>query len=227
MKSVITLEDIHKHYRMGDNLIRALNGVSLTIHEGDMVSIVGPSGSGKSTLMNMIGCLDRPSSGQVLIEGRDTSFMSDRELSTIRNQSIGFVFQQFNLLPRLSILENVAMPLIYAGVNARKRIQRAKIELEKVGLADRMKHRPTELSGGQKQRAAIARALVTDPSFVLADEPTGALDTATGDMILELFADIHREGRTILLVTHDPEVSARCSRVIRIRDGKKEETHAA
>ena len=226
MQSVITLDDIHKHYRMGDTLIRALNGVSLTIYEGDMASIVGPSGSGKSTLMNVIGCLDRPSSGQVLIEGRDTSFMADRELSTIRNKSIGFVFQQFNLLPRLSILENVAMPLVYAGVKTRKRIQRATLELERVGLADRMKHRPTELSGGQKQRTAIARALVTDPRFVLADEPTGALDTATGDMILDLFGDIHREGRTILIVTHDPEVSARCSRVIRIRDGRKEEGDA-
>lgn len=224
MKSVITLEDIHKHYKMGENTVKALNGVSLTIEAGEFVSIVGPSGSGKSTLMNIIGCLDRPTGGQVLLDGRDISFMKDEKLSRIRNRNIGFVFQQFNLLPRLSILENVAMPLLYAGVKGKERIRRAAEELDKVGLGDRLKHRPTELSGGQKQRAAIARALVTNPKLILADEPTGALDTATGEMIMDLFRTINGEGRTVLVVTHDPEVSAQCPRVIRLRDGLKEET---
>jgi len=224
MKTVITLENIHKHYSMGNNLVKALNGVSLSIEEGELVAIIGSSGSGKSTLMHIIGCLDRPTSGQVLLEGKDISFMNDEQLSKIRNRNIGFVFQQFNLLPRLSILDNVAIPLFYAGVKAPERFKRARAELEKVGLGDRVKHRPTELSGGQKQRASIARALVTNPGLILADEPTGALDTATGEIIMDLFRKINKDGRTILIVTHDPEVSTQCSRVIRLRDGMREET---
>ena len=223
VKPIITMENIHKHYQMGDNIVKALNGISLTIQEGEMVSIIGPSGSGKSTLMNIIGCLDRPTSGKMLLDEQDISSLKDDRLSWIRNRNIGFVFQQFNLLPRLSILENVAMPLLYAGIRGKERHKRAAETLAKVNLGDRLRHRPTELSGGQKQRAAIARALVTDPKIVLADEPTGALDTATGEVILELFRDLNREGRTILIITHDLEVSAKCPRVIHIRDGLKEE----
>ena len=224
LKTVITLENVHKHYSMGDNLVKALNGVSLSIEESELAAIIGSSGSGKSTLMHIIGCLDRPTSGQVLLEGRDISFMNDEQLSGIRNRNIGFVFQQFNLLPRLSILDNVAIPLFYAGVKALERFERAMAELEKVGLGDRVKHRPTELSGGQKQRASIARALVSNPGIILADEPTGALDTKTGEMIMDLFKKINIDGRTVIIVTHDPEVSAQCNRVIRLRDGMREET---
>ena len=208
---------------MGDNIVKALNGVSLTIGGGEMVAITGPSGSGKSTLMNIIGCLDRPTSGKVILEDQDISFLKDDRLSWIRNQNIGFVFQQFNLLPRLSILENVAIPLLYAGIRGKARQNRAAEALARVDLGDRLRHRPTELSGGQKQRAAIARALVTDPKIILADEPTGALDTATGDIILEIFTALNREGRTVLVVTHDPEVSSKCPRIIHLRDGLKEE----
>lgn len=208
---------------MGDNIVKALNGVSLTIGGGEMVAITGPSGSGKSTLMNIIGCLDRPTSGKVILEDQDISFLKDDRLSWIRNQNIGFVFQQFNLLPRLSILENVAVPLLYAGIRGKARQNRAAEALARVDLGDRLRHRPTELSGGQKQRAAIARALVTDPKIILADEPTGALDTATGDNILEIFTALNREGRTVLVVTHDPEVSSKCPRIIHLRDGLKED----
>lgn len=222
MKAVITLQNIHKHYVVGDTLVKALDGVSFSIDEGELVSITGPSGSGKSTLMHIIGCLDRPTSGHVFLGSRNISCLNDDQLSKIRNQSIGFVFQQFNLLPKLSILENVSVPLLYAGIKSSERIRRAKIELEKVGLGDRMRHRPTELSGGQKQRAAIARALVASPSIVLADEPTGALDTRTGERILDLFRKISDEGRTVIIVTHEPEVSSMCRRTIWLKDGRQE-----
>lgn len=220
---VIELEDVHREYRMGDNVVKALDGLTLRINKGELTSIIGPSGSGKSTLMNIIGCLDRPTSGRVMLSGEDISVLSDQRLSGIRNRSIGFVFQQFNLLPRLSILENVATPLLYSRVKTSERNKTAAEALIKVGLGDRMKHRPTELSGGQKQRAAIARAIVTNPSLILADEPTGALDTATGEIIMELFRELNKEGRTIIIVTHDLEVSEECRRIIKVRDGKLEQ----
>ena len=220
---VIELTDLHREYRMGDNIVKALDGLSLRVDEGEFTSIIGPSGSGKSTLMNIIGCLDRPTSGSVRLDGDDISVLSDKRLSRIRNSKIGFVFQQFNLLSKLTILENVATPLLYSGVKSNERMQRAAAALEKVGLGERLKHRPTELSGGQKQRAAIARAIVTNPSLILADEPTGALDTATGEMILDLFKLLNSEGRTIVIVTHDLEISEQCRRTIRVRDGKIEE----
>ncbi|MBI9107423.1 MAG: ABC transporter ATP-binding protein [Spirochaetales bacterium] len=219
---VIELENIHRDYRMGDNIVKALDGLSLTIGGGELTSIVGPSGSGKSTLMNIIGCLDRPTDGRVRLNGEDISILSDKRLSTIRNRNIGFIFQQFNLMPRLSILENVATPLLYSRVKTSERNRLATAALQKVGLGDRLKHRPTELSGGQKQRAAIARAIVTNPSLLLADEPTGALDTTTGELIMDLFRQLNSEGRTIIIVTHDPEVSQQCRRVVRVRDGKLE-----
>jgi len=220
---VIELDDISREYRMGDNIVKALDGLSLQVEKGELTSIIGPSGSGKSTLMNIIGCLDRPTSGSVRLNGEDISILSDQRLSRIRNRNIGFVFQQFNLLPRLSILENVATPLLYSKVKSSERNRIAAEALEKVGLGDRIKHRPTELSGGQKQRAAIARAIVTNPSLILADEPTGALDTATGEIIMNLFRQLNKEGRTIIIVTHDHEVSEQCRRVVRVRDGKLEQ----
>ncbi len=223
----IRLENVRREYRMGDNIVNALDGLSLEIESGELTSIIGPSGSGKSTLMNIIGCLDRPTSGRVLLDGEDISLMNDKQLSKIRNRSIGFVFQQFNLLPKLSILENVETPLMYARVKPSLRRKRAEEALIKVGLGDRISHKPTELSGGQKQRAAIARAIVTEPSLLLADEPTGALDTITGDVIMELFRQLNEEGRTIIIVTHDMEVSEKCRRIIRVRDGRLEDVEAA
>ncbi len=222
----IRLENVRKEYRMGDNTVNALDGMSLEIETGELTSIIGPSGSGKSTIMNIIGCLDRPTSGRVLLNGEDLSLMNDKQLSRIRNRSIGFVFQQFNLLPKLSILENVETPMMYAKVKPSLRKKRAEEALIKVGLGDRMTHKPTELSGGQKQRAAIARAIVTEPSLILADEPTGALDTTTGEVIMDLFRQLNKEGRTIIIVTHDLEVSEKCRRIIRVRDGKLENTEA-
>lgn len=208
---------------MGSETVHALDGVSFTIGQGEACAIMGPSGSGKSTCMNLIGCLDRPSEGRVSINGNDTAELSSRQLAALRNRTIGFVFQQFHLLPRLSLVENVALPLIYAGYKRRQRIPMAIQALERVGLADRLRHKPTELSGGQRQRVAIARALVNQPSIVLADEPTGALDTATGQSILQLFDQINADGTTIIVVTHDPEIGARYKRIIRLRDGKLEE----
>ncbi|HRW25719.1 MAG TPA: ABC transporter ATP-binding protein [Spirochaetia bacterium] len=207
---------------MGDEVVKALDGVSFSIGKGERVAIMGPSGSGKSTCMNLIGCLDRPSEGRVLIDGVDTAGLADRDLAVIRNRSIGFVFQQFHLLPRLDIAKNVEVPLLYAGVPRRERRKRALDALERVGLADRARHRPSELSGGQRQRAAIARALVNDPSILLADEPTGALDSATGRAVLELFDDINRLGTTVVIVTHDPGIGAAYPRVIKLRDGRLE-----
>ncbi|MDD2231326.1 MAG: ABC transporter ATP-binding protein [Sphaerochaetaceae bacterium] len=220
--SVIEAVDVRKYYIVGDYLVKALDGVDVDIRKGEFVSIMGPSGSGKSTLMNLIGCLDRPTSGILKIDGTDTSDFSERDLAYLRNEKIGFVFQQFNLLGKLNALENVMTPLLYARVSPKERRELATEALERVGLADRMKHKPNELSGGQKQRVAIARALVNNPSLILADEPTGALDTKTGNQIMELFEQLNSEGRTIVLVTHNRELGMACSRQILIRDGKLE-----
>ena len=216
---VIELQDVKRYYYMGDTIVKALDGVSMTVDRGEFVAIMGPSGSGKSTMMHLIGCLDTPTEGDVLIEGERISDLGEEELAFIRNARVGFVFQQFNLLSRISALDNVMTPLMYAGVPLRRRRELARTALDRVGLGDRMHHRPNELSGGQRQRVAFARALVTEPSIILADEPTGALDTATGDQIMQLFDEIHSEGRTIIVVTHDPEVGARCRRQIHLRDG--------
>ncbi len=223
---VIHLEEVCREYRMGDNVVKALENFSLKVEQGEMTAITGPSGSGKSTLMNIIGCLDRPSSGTLRLMGENVALMNDKKLASIRNKSIGFVFQQFNLLPRMSILENVATPLIYRKIKGAPRRKMAEEALKKVELGDRMHHKPSELSGGQKQRAAIARAIVTNPHLILADEPTGALDTKTGQVIMTLFHQLNREGRTILIVTHDMDVSRECRRIVHVRDGKlKREIH--
>lgn len=219
MKEVIVLDDVSRIYRMGDEIVYALNHVSLCIYDGSFTSIMGPSGSGKSTIMSIIGCLDVPTSGHVFIDGEDTSGMSEKNLSYIRNRKIGFVFQHFSLLPKMSALENVEIPLLYAGVRPKERRERAEEMLIRVGLADRMKHRPNELSGGQKQRVAIARALVNNPRLILADEPTGALDSTTGHEVMELFHGLNEEGKTIVFVTHDRSLASECQRIISIRDG--------
>lgn len=220
VREVIRMENVVRTYVMGDNCVYALRGISFSVKQGEFLSIMGPSGSGKSTCMNMIGCLDRPTSGIVQIGGKNTADMSEKELAVLRNRTIGFVFQQYHLLPSMNVLENVMLPLRYKGVDMQLRKQLAQEALEKVGLADRMKHRPYELSGGQKQRAAIARATVTNPDIILADEPTGALDSSTGESVLNLFADINKSGTTIVIVTHDPKIGARTPRCIRILDGQ-------
>ncbi len=218
---MIRLSAISKVYDMGTGVtVTALAGVELDIDEHEFVAVMGPSGSGKSTLMNIIGCLDRPTAGRYLLAGTDVARMTDRELAQVRNGRIGFIFQTFNLLPRLTALRNVELPLIYAGVTRRARRERAARALERVNLADRMRHRPTELSGGQRQRVAIARALVNDPSLVFADEPTGNLDSTHGAEIMQLLVDLHRAGATILLVTHNAEIAAHAHRVIHLRDGR-------
>lgn len=219
MSVVIALSGVAKVYPMADEEVHALRGVDLTIDAGEYVAVVGPSGSGKSTMMNVIGCLDRPSHGTYTLSGVDVSRMSENELADTRNQRIGFVFQTFNLLPRLSAYQNVELPLIYQGLGAKERKARVNTRLAQVGLSDRAKHRPNELSGGQRQRVAVARALVTDPAILLADEPTGNLDQKTGQEILALFAELHRAGQTIVLVTHDPHIAERAARVVEIRDG--------
>lgn len=220
--SLIETRDLWKTYQMGTEEVHALRGVSITIERGEYVAIMGPSGSGKSTLMNLIGCLDTPTKGSYLLNEKQVSQMNDDELARIRNEEIGFVFQTFNLLPRATALHNVELPLIYAGVSAKMRHERATESLEKVELKDRMKHRPNELSGGQRQRVAIARALVNNPSILLADEPTGNLDSKTGIEIMALFERLHGTGNTIILVTHEPEVAAHAHRAIHIRDGQVE-----
>ena len=216
---VIQLIDIRREYKMGDEVIRALNGVNLNIFRNDYVAIMGPSGSGKSTLMNMIGCLDTPSSGEYILNGINVSQMGDNDLAEVRNHEIGFVFQTFNLLPRSTALENVALPLIYAGKGRSERTTIATKALQDVGLADRMHHKPNELSGGQRQRVAVARALVNNPSIILADEPTGNLDTKTSYEIMGLLEELHKKGQTIILVTHEEDIALYAHTIIRLRDG--------
>ena len=217
---MITMENITKSYEMGTQVVHALRGVDMKINEGEFVAIMGPSGSGKSTLMNIIGCLDIPNSGTYTIDGIDVSAMTDDEQAKIRNQRIGFVFQQFNLLPRTTAVKQVALPLMYAGYGRAERTARAQEALQAVGLGERMDHRPDELSGGQQQRVAIARALATNPSIILADEPTGNLDTQSGEEIMQIFQDLHKEkGITLIMITHDPEIGDQAERVIWIRDG--------
>jgi putative ABC transport system ATP-binding protein len=217
--SVIHLEEIRKSYFLGKNELPVLKGISLDIFKNEYVAMMGPSGSGKSTLMNILGCLDTPTRGKYVLSGHDVSTMEDNDLATVRGKEIGFVFQQFNLMPRLTALENVAIPLIYAGINKKERVERAITMLEKVGLGDRYKHKPNELSGGQCQRVAIARALVNDPSLILADEPTGNLDSKTSVEIMEIFSKIHASGNTVVLVTHEEDIAEHARRVIRLRDG--------
>ncbi len=222
MTAIIRLRDLTREYRMGSEIILALRGVSLEIHRNEYVAIMGPSGSGKSTMMNMLGCLDTPTDGEYWLNGEEVSGLSDDALARVRNREIGFVFQTFNLLPRATALHNVELPLVYAGVRGRERRDRAAKALERVGLANRMDHKPNELSGGQRQRVAIARALVNEPSILLADEPTGNLDSVTSQEIMEVFASLHAAGQTVIMVTHEPDIAAHAARVVVLRDGKVE-----
>ncbi len=217
---IINVENVRKTYRMGDNIVKAVDGVTLNVFGGEYLIIMGPSGSGKTTLMHLMGCLDKPDSGEIYLAGKCVSKLNDRDLARVRNKMIGFVFQQFNLLPRLTALENVELPMIYAGVPRAIRHKRAKEVLTMVGLRDRMEHKPTQLSGGQMQRVAIARALANQPQIILADEPTGNLDSKSGEEILKIFSDLHSDGLTIIVVTHDLEVAANGQRVIHMRDGR-------
>jgi putative ABC transport system ATP-binding protein len=219
MESLIHIEHLRKIYVIGEETIEALKDVSLTIQKNEYVALMGPSGSGKSTLMNMLGCLDTPTSGTYILNGLSVASMSDNELAQVRNKQIGFVFQTFNLMPRASTLENVALPLVYAGMEKKKREIRAKEVLESVGLGNRMNHKPNELSGGQRQRVAIARALVNDPAIILADEPTGNLDSKTSVEIMGLFEEIHKRGNTIILVTHEEDIALHAHRIVRLKDG--------
>ena len=217
---MIALRNIVKRYRMGDEEVMALDGLDLDIDRNEYVALVGPSGSGKSTLMNIIGCLDSPSEGSYLLNGRDTAKLGEVELAQVRNREIGFVFQSFHLLPRMTVLQNVMQPLVYRGMPAAERRRRAAAALEKVGLGNRQAHRPNELSGGQRQRVAVARALVGEPSLLLADEPTGNLDSRTSREIMALFDELHAQGQTVMVVTHEPDIAAHCRRTVRIGDGK-------
>jgi putative ABC transport system ATP-binding protein len=219
MKTVIQLKDIGRSYKVGTQMIHALRSVTLDIYKNEYVALMGPSGSGKSTLMNTLGCLDTPSKGEYILNGISVAKMTDNELAEVRNKEIGFVFQTFNLMPRLSALENVTVPLVYAGVNKKDRNQMAMDALEHVGLKDRVKHKPNELSGGQKQRVAVARALVNKPSIILADEPTGNLDSKTSEEIMGLFEEIHKQGNTIILVTHEEDIAQHAHRIVRLKDG--------
>jgi putative ABC transport system ATP-binding protein len=220
--ALLQARDLRKTYHVGDQVVHALDGLDLDIHANEYVALMGPSGSGKSTLMNMLGCLDSPTSGSYVLNGQDVSRLEDDALADIRNREIGFVFQTFNLLPRYTAQENVALPMIYAGIGKADRMKRAEEVLAQVGLADRMDHRPNELSGGQRQRVAVARALVMRPSIILADEPTGNLDTATSLEVMELFADIQKAGNTVILVTHEEDIAACAERTVRLRDGRVE-----
>lgn len=217
-RPVISVHDLTKTYDTGSTQVHALRSVSVDIHAGEMVAIMGPSGSGKSTFMNIVGCLDRPTSGQYLLDGIDVSEMSDDELAVIRNQRMGFVFQQFNLIARTTAIRQVQLPLLYGG--AEEREQRAKAALEAVGLGDRLDHKPTELSGGQQQRVAVARALVNNPTIIMADEPTGALDTRSGQELMSIFQNLNDQGRTLIMVTHEFDIAAHCKRIIRFKDGR-------
>ncbi|CAN5899787.1 ABC transporter ATP-binding protein [soil metagenome] len=222
MSPVIRIRDLAREYRMGAELILALRGVTLDIRPNEYVAIMGPSGSGKSTLMNVLGCLDTPTAGEYRLNGQEVSRLTDDALAQVRNREIGLVFQTFNLLPRATALHNVELPLIYAGVRRRERRERAAAALDRVGLAHRMDHRPSELSGGQRQRVAIARALVNRPSILLADEPTGNLDSVTSEEIMRVFADLHAGGQTVIMVTHEPDIAAHAHRVVVLRDGQVE-----
>ncbi len=216
---IISIKNLGKTYQMGTTEVHALQTVDIEIHRNEFVALMGPSGSGKSTLMNLLGCLDTPSRGDYILSGENVSELDDSELAAIRNKRIGFVFQTFNLLPRLSSLDNVALPLVYAGLNKEQRDKKARSVLERVGLGDRVEHKPNELSGGQRQRVAIARALVNDPAIILADEPTGNLDSKTSYEIMDIFEQLHREGNTIILVTHEPDIAEHAHRIVRLRDG--------
>jgi len=220
MEHLIELRDIYKIYQMGDEAVHALDGVSLTVDEGEFVAIVGQSGSGKSTAMNIIGCLDVPTSGTYHLNGEDVSDMDDDQQAEIRNRLLGFVFQQYNLVPKLTVLENVELPLLYAGLSAPERRERAMVSLERVGLKDKYKNLPSQLSGGQQQRVSIARALAGDPSVILADEPTGALDSRTGREVLGFLQELNREGNTVVLITHDNSIAVKAKRIVRLQDGK-------
>jgi putative ABC transport system ATP-binding protein len=226
MEPLISIKDIGRKYVIGTEIIHALKSVSLTINKGEFVALMGPSGSGKSTLMNILGCLDTPTKGEYILNGINVSHMTDNELAEVRNSEIGFVFQTFNLLPRNTALDNVALPLIYAGINKETRQGRAKLALENVGLGNRIDHKPNELSGGQRQRVAVARALINDPSIILADEPTGNLDTKTSIEIMGLIEDIHAKGNTIILVTHEEDIAKHAHRIVRMRDGLIENDYA-
>lgn len=219
METIIDLQNIQRFYKMGNEIVKALRDLTLQINKNEYVALMGPSGSGKSTLMNIMGCLDSPTSGKYILNNLDVSAMEDTELAEVRNKQIGFIFQTFNLLPKLSALENVALPLIYAGVGKRDRLEKAEKILASVGLADRMHHRPNELSGGQRQRVAVARALVNDPAIILADEPTGNLDTKTSIEIMGLFQEIHEKGNTVIIVTHEPDIALHAKRIVKLRDG--------
>ena len=219
MQTIIQLRDIGRSYKVGTEIIYALRSVTLDIFKNEYVALMGPSGSGKSTLMNALGCLDTPTKGQYILNGHSVARMSDNELANVRNKEIGFVFQTFNLMPRLSALENVTVPLVYAGIPKKERLRLATEALEHVGLGDRIKHKPNELSGGQKQRVAVARALVNKPSIILADEPTGNLDSKTSEEIMGLFEEIHQKGNTIILVTHEEDIAQHAHRIVRLKDG--------
>jgi len=218
----ILLSNVTKVYQLGGESVHALAGLTLSISPGEFTAIMGPSGSGKSTLMNILGCLDRPTSGSYMLDGQEVATLNDDELAITRNKKIGFVFQSFNLLPRMSTLENVALPMVYAGVEKKERIARASQVLAMVGLQDRMNHQPNELSGGQRQRVAIARSLVNDPTIIMADEPTGNLDTKSGDEVMAIFSELNAQGRTIILVTHEPEIAEYAGRTVYVRDGRIE-----
>ena len=220
MAPLIEFQDIYKIYEMGDSEVRAIDGISMKVEKGEFLAIVGQSGSGKSTCMNIIGCLDVPTSGRYFLDGTDVSSMTDDELAEIRNKKLGFIFQQYNLIPKLTVRQNVELPLLYAGLSEKEQAERAMLALERVGLCDKAKNMPSQLSGGQQQRVSIARALAGDPSIILADEPTGALDSRTGKEVLDFLKKLHREGNTIILITHDNTIAAQAERVVKIHDGK-------